>query len=197
MENLSRQAPSWSQQGACSYTRFKAHNLIPEPEQDGEKATEAAKSTHMCQTLDYECLEQEAKQRKGLTKDALKEQIHQLERSISKLKTTVNTLKLAHIYISVSELEHKTSILHRKISSQDPTPNKGLTIQGIRKRGETTATTEVPLSEKRTPALPTPDRPPPQPPPAGERDLKNGDEPTVLPNTQTETSPVTEFLQSI
>ena len=146
----------------------------------------------MCLTLDYECLEQETKQRKGLTKDAWKAQIHQLERSISKLKTTANTRKLAHIYISVSELEHMANILQGKILSQDSTPNKGLTTQGIRKKGKTTANTEVPLNGKRTPTLPTPDRPPPQPPPAGERDLKSGDEPTVLPNTQTKTSPVRE-----
>ena len=168
----------------------------PMPEQYGEETIEAAQTTHMCLTLDYEPLEQETKQRKGLTKDAWKAQIHQLERSISKLKTTANTRKLAHIYISVSELEHMTNILHGEISSQDPTPNKGLTIQGIRK-GKTTATTEETLSGKRTPALPTPDRPPPQPPPAGERDLKIGDEPTVLPNPQTETSPVGEGVLNL
>ena len=72
-----------------------------------------------------------------------------------------------------------TNILHGEISSQDPTPNKGLTIQGIRK-GKTTATTEETLSGKRTPALPTPDRPPPQPPPAGECAPKSGDEPTMI-----------------
>ena len=166
------------------------------PEQYGEEAIEAAKTTHMCLTLDYECLEQETKQRKGLTKDAWEPQTHQLKRSISKLKTTANTRKLDHIYIRVNKLEHMTNIPHGGISNQDPTPHKGLTIQGIRK-GKTTATTVETLSGKRAPALPTPDRPPPQPPPAGECDLKSWDEPTVLPNPQTETSPVGEGVPNL
>ena len=123
-----------------------------------------------------------------LTKDAWEAQIYQLERGISKLKTTANTRKLANIYIGVSELEHMTNILHGEISSQDPTPNKGLTLQGIRKG----KTAEKTLSGIRTPALLNPDRPPPQPQPAGKRDLKSGKEPTVLPNTETKTSPVRE-----
>ena len=150
------------------------------PEQYGEETIEAAQTTHMCLTLDYERLEQETKQHKGLTKDDWEPQTHQLKRSTSKLKTTASTHKLDHVYISVNKLEHMTNIPHGEISNQDPTPHKGLTIQEIRK-GKTTANIVKTLSGERAPALPTPNRTPPQPPP---------DEPTVLTNTQTRISPV-------
>ena len=36
MESISNQTPSWSQRGACSCCGDQAHQLSPEPDQDGD-----------------------------------------------------------------------------------------------------------------------------------------------------------------